>query len=179
MFCSGCGQSLDAGQNFCPRCGKPATPAAQGAPAAPPVPGAPPIPGFDLLVRNYAGKVRVLAVLWFVYAALSVLVGFASLTFLRAFFSGGFGSWMGGMGGSAPPSWVFPAIIHFAWITIAIRAILAVVAAWGLIERTQWGRIIAIVAAILVIRFPMGTALGIATLVILLGSRNSSLYEQL
>jgi len=175
MFCSGCGQSLEAEQNFCPRCGKPATPAAQVSPAAPPVPG--PIPGFDLLVRNYAGKVRVLAVLWFVYAALSVLAGFAGLAFLRAFLSGSFGSWMGS---SAPPSWVFPTIIHFAWIAIAIRTILAVVAGWGLIERTQWGRIIAIVAAILaLIRFPLGTALGIATLVILLGSRNSAPYEQL
>ncbi len=177
MFCSGCGQLLEAGQSFCPRCGKPATPAAQVSPAVPPVPGAPPIPGFDLLVRNYAGKVRVLGVLWFVYAALSVLAGFAGLAFLHTFLSGGFGSWMGG---SAPPAWVLPAIVHFAWIVIAIRAILAAVAGWGLLERAQWGRIIAIVAGILaLIRFPLGTALGIATLIILLGSRNSALYEQL
>jgi len=178
MFCSGCGQSLEAGQNFCPRCGKPAIPgtqAAPGAPAGPPVPG--PVPGFDLLVRSYAGKIRVLAVLWFVYAALSVLAGFAGLAFLRAFLSGGFHPWMGE---SAPPAWVLPAIVHFAWIAITIRVILAVIAGWGLLERAQWGRIIAIIAAILaLIRFPLGTALGIATLVILLGTRNSALYERL
>jgi phosphatidylglycerophosphate synthase len=143
---------------------------------APTAPAGAPFPGFDLLVRNYAGKIRVLAILWFVYAALSVLAGFAGLAFLRAFLSGGFGSWMGG---SAPPTWVLPAILHFAWIALTIRAILAVIAGWGLLERTQWGRIVAIVAAILaLIRFPLGTALGIATLVILLGSRNSALYEQ-
>jgi hypothetical protein len=179
MFCSGCGQSLEAGQSFCPRCGKPAIPTAHVDPAAPPISGPVPgvIPGLESLVRNYAGKVRVLAVLWFVYAALSVVGGFAGIAFLRAFVSGGFGSWMGG---SAPPYWFFPAIVHFAWIAIAIRAILAVIAGWGLLERTQWGRIIAIVAGILaLIRFPLGTALGIATLVILLGNRNSALYEQL
>ena len=175
MFCSGCGQLLESGRSFCPRCGKPATQAEQMNPAVPPVPG--PVPDFDLLVRNYAGKVKVLAILWFVYAALSVLAGFAGLAFLRAFASGSFGSWMGA---SAPPSWVFPSIVHFVWIAIVIRAILAVIAGWGLLERTQWGRVIAIVAAIFaLIRFPLGTALGIATLVILLGGRNSALYERI
>jgi hypothetical protein len=133
------------------------------------MPVMPPVPGFDLLVRSYAGKVKVLAVLWFVYAAISVLAGFAGMAFLHAFVAGGIG-----------PSWLFPAIVHFAWIAIAIRAILAAIAGWGLLEHTQWGRILAIVVGILaLIRFPLGTALGIATMVILLGYRNSALYEQL
>jgi len=47
-------------------------------------------------------------------------------------------------------------------------------------ERAAWGRILAIVVAFLtLIKFPFGTALAIFTLVILLGYRNSSLYEQL
>ena len=47
-------------------------------------------------------------------------------------------------------------------------------------ERTQWGRVIAIVAAVFsLLKFPLGTALGIWTLVTLLGYRNTSLYEQL
>jgi len=62
----------------------------------------------------------------------------------------------------------------------ADSSLLAVVAGWGLLERAQWGRVLAIIAGILaLIRFPLGTALGIATLVILLGSRNSALYEQI
>jgi len=41
------------------------------------------------------------------------------------------------------------------------------------------GRIVAIIAAILsLIRFPLGTALGIWTLIVLLGYRNTTLYEQ-
>jgi hypothetical protein len=70
--------------------------------------------------------------------------------------------------------------MHLIWVALFGRAILAVVAGWGLLERTQWGRIVAIVAAILsLIRFPLGTALGIWTLIVLLGYRNSTLYEQL
>lgn len=70
--------------------------------------------------------------------------------------------------------------MHFIWIALLLRACLAVAAGWGLLEHTQWGRIVAIVAAILsLIRFPFGTALGIWTLIVLLGYRNSTLYEQL
>jgi hypothetical protein len=167
MFCSGCGQALTPGQGFCPQCGRP---------VAPP---APPVPGYQFELEGYAGKLRVLAILWFVYAGLSLLMGFAGLAFLRAFFMGDFGPWMH-MHGPPPPVWVFPALIHVAWIFISLRAVLAVIAGWGLLEHTHWGRIVAIVAAFLcLIRFPLGTALGIWTLVMLLGYRNSTLYQQL
>jgi hypothetical protein len=182
MFCSGCGQSLEAGQNYCPNCGKPAVPAAPVTPVAPTAPPGPAIPGFDMQLRSYAGKVRVLAVLWFVYAALSLVAGFVGMAFARAFLSGAFGNWLNGplANGPVSPSWLFPAMMHFAWTILVIRAVLAVVAGWGLMERAQWGRIVAIVAAVLaLIRFPLGTALGIATLIILLGWRNTALYEQL
>ena len=54
------------------------------------------------------------------------------------------------------------------------------IVAWGLHERTQWGRIFAIVIAFLsLLKFPFGTALGIWTLVLLLGYRNATLYRQL
>jgi len=82
--------------------------------------------------------------------------------------------------GQLPPEWLGPAIIHFAWIFLVLRTALIIVAAWGLLERTQWGRIVAIVAAILsLLKFPFGTALGIWTLVMLLGYRNSTLYQTL
>jgi uncharacterized membrane protein (DUF2068 family) len=71
-------------------------------------------------------------------------------------------------------------IIGFGWSVLIVRSGLALVAAWGLLERTQWGRIVAIVAAFLsLLKFPIGTALGIWSLVVLLGYRNTTLYEQL
>jgi hypothetical protein len=165
MYCSGCGKTLEPGQAVCPQCGRP---------AAPPVP---PIPGLQFQLENYRSKIRALAVVWFVYAGISLLLGFAALTFARQFFMGGFGPWMHG---PMPPAWIFPAFIQFAWIALVVRAGLAVAAGWGLLEQAPWGRVVAIVAAILsLLKFPFGTAMGIWTLVMLLGYRNATLYEQL
>jgi hypothetical protein len=142
-------------------------------------PPAPPVPGYQFQLEGYAGKVRVLAILWFVYAGLSLLLGFAGLTIMKTFFMGGFGPWMH-MHGAVPPVWVLPALVRFVWIVLSLRAVLAVIAGWGLLEHTQWGRIVAIIAAFLsLIKFPLGTALGVWTLIMLLGYRNSMLYQQL
>ncbi|MGA2832421.1 MAG: zinc ribbon domain-containing protein [Terracidiphilus sp.] len=169
MYCSACGQALDPGQGFCPKCGRPSTA---------PIPS---VPGMEFQLENYSGKIRALGTVWIIYAALSLLLGIAGMTFAHAFFSH-FGMWGNQHwgDGSVPPDWFGPAIMHFIWIALLLRACLAVAAGWGLLEHTQWGRIVAIVAAILsLIRFPFGTALGIWTLIVLLGYRNSTLYEQL
>ena len=169
MFCSGCGHEFQAGQASCPKCGW--TPA----PVAPPVL---PAPGFEFELQRYASKIRVLGILWLVWAGFSILMGFAALNFMHAFFSGGFGPW----GHDHPffPDWFGPAFIHFALLMVILRAVVCAVAGWGLLERTQWGRILAIIAAIIsLLKFPFGTALGVATLIILLGYRNSALYDSL
>ncbi len=168
MYCSGCGHALEPGQAICPQCSRPVAPAA-------PIPPAVPYHQFEL--ASYASKIRVLGVLWLVYAGITLIFGFAGLAFAHAFLSGGFGPWMHG---HTPHLWFTPALLRFAWVFLVGRAILAAVAGWGLLERTQWGRIVAIVAAILcLIRIPLGTALGIATLIILIGTRNWTLYEEL
>jgi hypothetical protein len=140
------------------------------------------VPGLEFQLQNYAGKVKALAVVWFVYAGVSLLAGLAGLAFANAFLSGHFGPWMHGpwARGPLPPEWLGPAFLHFAWVVVVVRAGLALAAGWGLMERSEWGRIVAIVAAFLsLLKFPFGTALGIWTLVVLLGYRNSTLYEQL
>jgi len=171
MFCSGCGHALEPGQGFCPQCGRPAALAV------------PPAPSLQFQLARYAGKVRVLGILWIVYAGISLIAGFAGIAFIRSFlFGGGLSPWMHGPGMHGPmsPDWFGPAWLHLFWILLSVRVVLCVVAGWGLLERTQWGRVVAIVVAILsLIRIPLGTALGIATLIILLGYRNTSLYDQL
>lgn len=137
----------------------------------------PPFAGFSFDVENYRGKIKTLAIVWFVYAGFSMLWGFAGLNFARHFFMGGFGPWMNHGG---PPAWFFPAIVQIVWVGLLVRAALAVAAGWGLLQHAPWGRIIAIIAAILsLIKIPFGTAMGIWTLVVLLGYRNATLYEQL
>jgi len=168
MFCSGCGHQLETGQPVCPQCGRPVAPAA------------PPVPGFEFQLASYSSKVKTLGVLWLVYSGLSLILGFAAMSFAKAFIAGGFGTWFHGQMDQMPPAWIIPAAFHFAWLILALRSVLSVIAGWGLLEHTQWGKVMAIVVAILsLLKFPFGTALGIATLVILLGYRNSALYDRL
>ena len=170
MFCSGCGLALAPGQAFCPQCGRPAAPAV------------PPVPGLQFQLESYAGKVKALGILWLVWAALSLAFGVVGLTVAKAFMFGHFGPWMNGpwAHGPLPPEWLGSAIMQFAWVILVIRSGLALAAGWGLMERTQWGRVVAIVAAFFnVLKFPFGTALGVWTLILLLGYRNATLYDDL
>ncbi|HET7103894.1 MAG TPA: zinc ribbon domain-containing protein [Terracidiphilus sp.] len=170
MYCSGCGKALIPGQTFCPQCGRA---------AAAPVPAVPNL-GFQL--ANYASRIKSLSIVWFIYGGLSLALGIAGLVFARAFFSGALGPWAHGPWGhmGQGPEMMLPFLLKFAWVFLVLRAALAFAAGWGLMERTSWGRIVAIVAAFFsVLKFPIGTALAIWTLVTLLGYRNSTLYEQL
>ncbi len=171
MYCSACGQALVPGQPVCPQCGRP---------AAVPVPQVPVIPNLDFQLQGYAGRIRALSIVWFIYGGLSLALSILGLAFTSAFFHGNVplahGPWSG-MGG---PWFLGPGFVHFAMGFVVVRCALAFIAGWGLMERTQWGRVVAIVAAFFsLLRIPIGTALGIWTLVTLLGYRNSTLYDQL
>jgi uncharacterized membrane protein (DUF2068 family) len=74
--------------------------------------------------------------------------------------------------------WLGPALIHFVWVFVVVRAALAFAAGYGLMHREPWGRIVALVSAFVnILKFPFGTALAIWTLVTLLGYRNTTLYD--
>ena len=168
MFCGGCGQALQPGQGFCPRCGRPMA-------ATPP----PPVPGLHFELESYAGRVRALSMVWFIYGALVIVTSFAAMAFARTFLFNHFGPW-GRWNGGFRPEWLGPGFLHFIWLFVVLRVAMIFAAGWGLMERAPWGRIVAIVAAFLsLLKFPFGTALGIWTLVTLMGYRNQALYEQL
>jgi hypothetical protein len=168
MFCSGCGRTVPEGLAACAQCGRPVPPV---------IPSA----GFSFDIAGYAGKIRTLSILWFVYGGITLVFGFAGLTFAKAFFNGSFGGGFGPWANhGAPPAFIGPMILHFAWISIWFRTALCAVAGWGLTERAPWGRIVAIIAAILsLFHFPLGTALGVATLILLLGQQHWVLYDEL
>jgi len=176
MFCSGCGQQLTPGQQVCAHCGRPTAPVPTAVPA-------PPIPNIAFELANYATRVRALSTVWFIYGGLVLVTGIIGLSFASSFFNGGFGPWMRGpwahSGFPFGPEFG-PMIFRFAWVMVILRAALAFVAGWGLMERAPWGRVVAIVAAFLsILKIPFGTALAIWTLVTLLGYRNTTLYDQL
>lgn len=169
MYCSGCGQALAIGQPFCPQCGRPSAPVV------------PPVPGLQFELENYAGKIRLLSIFWFIYGALALLTGLAGLTIAKAFMTHHFGNFdHGPWGNGFDPQWFGPAFLHLIWIAVLFRSALAFAAGWALMERSRWGRILAIVAAFFcILKVPFGTAIAIYTLVMLLGYRNTTLYEQL
>jgi hypothetical protein len=140
------------------------------------------VPNLAFEVANYANRIRALSTVWFIYGGLSLVTGIVALSFANSFLNGG-GFWMHGpwaRNGFPLGPGFGPAIIHFAWIMLMLRSGLAFVAGWGLMERAPWGRVVAIVAAFLsILKIPFGTAIAIWTLVMLLGYRNTSLYDQL
>ncbi len=170
MFCSGCGQAMPPGQSVCGRCGRAAV-------------MAPPVPGLMLELESYASKLRTLSIVWFVYGGFSVVFGVLGLVFARAFFAGRMGSFgFGGpWGGHFPfPPFFMAILLRFVWFWVIVRVGLALAAGWGLAHRAPWGRVVAIVSAFWnVFKFPFGTAIGIWTLVVLLGYRNATLYNEL
>lgn len=164
MFCSACGQQLAPGVSICDRCARPVAPQV------------PPVPGMQLELAGFANRIKALSTVWFIYAAISLAFGFVGMAFARHFILGhGHGFFFG----PDSPPWI-GAAIQFGWIFLVLRSALALAAGYGLMERAPWGRVVAIVAAILnLLKFPLGTALGIWTLIVLLGYRNSALYEQI
>jgi hypothetical protein len=171
MFCSACGQGLEAGQPVCPRCGRPAA-------MAPPN-----VPGFQFELATYAGRIRALSTVWFIYAGLNFLLSIAGMTFARFAMHNHFGPWRHGpwMNGPFHPEWFGPAVLQFVWVFALLWSLFLFSVGWGLMHREPWGRMVAIVAAFINLFkwVPFGTALGIWTLVSLMGYRNQTLYEQL
>jgi hypothetical protein len=164
MYCSSCGHALVPGQPVCQQCGRPV--------AVTPVP---PVPGFQFELTSYASKLRALSVVWYIWGGLSLAFGFMGMAFADAFMHGRFNHWMRG---PLPPLWFGPALLHFVWVFLVVRAALAFAAGYGLMHREPWGRVVALVSAFVnIIKFPFGTALGIWTLVTLLGYRNTTLYD--
>jgi hypothetical protein len=129
----------------------------------------------------YSGKIRALSMVWFIYAAITLVLSFMGMAFAHAFFYNHFGPWPHTPWTSPfRPEWFGPAVLQFIWVFEVLRAALLFAAGWGLMQHSPWGRIVAIVAAFLsLLKFPLGTALGIWTLVTLMGYRNQTLYERL
>ena len=70
------------------------------------------------------------------------------------------------------------------WPIVAVATVftaaLALIAGYGLLQRKPWGRVVAIVAAVLaLIKFPFGTALGIYTLWVLAPGASGLEYDSI
>ncbi len=174
MYCDRCGTSLASSAQFCSSCGKPVVPASVV--LAPPAPA----PLAEGRVRRHIhrlatfwlvnGVLRLLAVSWF------MLFGTMFFPFMRNW--GGPVVWpLGHMWGS---NFFLPRGLFSLGIFLAFFGVLHLVLAWGLFERQPWARALGLVLGILaLLRFPLGTALGIYTLWVLAPEESSREYQSL
>jgi hypothetical protein len=127
-----------------------------------------PQPTMPMYLPRVQRNLQTLGILWCVLGVYRVVSGLIGMIFLRAMTTHNFGDdgWMFGSHWHGPfaPMW-----IGGLWPIVAVATVfsaaLALIAGYGLLNRRPWGRIVAIIAAILaLLKFPFGTALGIYTL---------------
>jgi hypothetical protein len=172
MYCDRCGTSLASSAQFCSSCGKQVVQVS----FAPAPPAAAPLA--EGRVRRHIHR---LAALWLINGILRLFLVGSFMTFGKMFFP-----FMRGWGG--PFVWpfgrwgvdFFPGGLFSLGIFLGFFGILHLVLAWGLFERQPWARALGLILGVLaLVRFPLGTALGIYTLWVLAPEQSSREYEHL
>jgi hypothetical protein len=155
MFCDSCGAALQAGQGFCTRCGKQVI--------------GPVVAGSGRVARH----VRLLGILWIAYSAISLIGGVVLIIVSHTVFGPlGLPSVHGG-----PPPFIRPLLFAIG-IALLVKAGVGIAAGLGLIQRQDWGRVLAIVLAVIsLFNIPFGTALGIYTLWVLVSPGGGEEYQ--
>jgi hypothetical protein len=162
MFCDQCGAQLQVGEPRCGRCGKPAL-------------------GLIALRRSRVREhVRLVGILWMAYSALHVVAGVVVIVVGQVVF----GSLHGAIHipNGPPPEvtiWLRP-LMTFIGCLILAKAAAGFFAGWGLLQREEWARTVALVMGfIALLSVPVGTALGVYTLWVLLPSQSDDEYKAL
>ena len=160
MFCDRCGATAPPDQRFCGRCGKEFA----GAVAI-----AHPLP------NRVQEHIHLLGILWLALSALNAVVGIVLCIVANTVFAH-----LHEMG--APPetpAGFLRSLFTTIGIAILAKAAAGFLAGWGLLQREPWARMLTIVLSFLaLINIPLGTALGIYSLWVLLPTPSEREYEQ-
>ena len=150
MFCHACGSPIGANQPFCSACGTSV--------------GVPPV-----RYSRVSQHIRILAFLW---------IGFGALCLLPALGFLGFWPFLHRFVWDIPLPFVH--LIHFVMGLAIVIGMAGIAAGWGLIEHQSWARPLALVLGILsLFKVPVGTALGIYTLWVLMPRESEEEYRYL
>jgi hypothetical protein len=173
MFCNRCGTPLGSGAQFCTSCGKVVAPG-----AIPPASRVTPTPQ-DRVRRH----IHLLATLWLVNGVLR-LIAVCWLMLFGSMFLPGLRGWLGPGAWPLGPGWGLDSFFSGGFFSLGIFlgffGLLHLTLAWGLFERHSWARILGLVLGILaLLRFPLGTALGIYTLWVLAPEESAREYDYL
>jgi len=194
MNCPTCSAPVEG--QFCSRCGArmPAPPPTAGyqyqasaQPQAPTAAGyaAPPHP-YAYASAPYVPRVqshlKTLGIMWCVYGAYRVLTGIVAAIFLVGLSHNGFFDRFNPEHGF-PFASLTPMMGGIAALVVVLTigaSALAFFTGFSLLHRKSWGRTLAIVAAVLsLIKLPIGTALGIYTLWVLVPGHSGVEYDAL
>ncbi len=167
MYCSACGQPMDASQAMCQKCGRQSTPIASYTPVS--------------YARNRVQRhMQAVSILWIAYSLWIVVHWVIAVGFL----AGALNHW-GPMSHGMDGLSVFP-FFHATWLVPFItailvgRAILCAVTGVSLLRRASWARMLALITAFLALIHPIaGTLLGIYTLWVLLPAASGQEYQQI
>jgi hypothetical protein len=133
-----------------------------------------------MVAPRVQGHLQTLGILWCAYGAYRVARGFLAALILMGISMPGF---LGGFGAPhglpyMPFAPLLSSLAVFIVVLTSIGAVLDLVVGYSLLTRKPWGRILAIVIAILaLIHIPFGTAMGIYTLWVLAPSTSGAEYD--
>jgi predicted nucleic acid-binding Zn ribbon protein len=156
MFCDACGTSVQRGQGFCSGCGKQVL----GSIA-------------ELYPRRRVqGHIQLLAIFWFAISAFNAIIGVILYILANTLLAPG--------GAADAPIFLRPLMSVVAVIIVG-GAALGFSAGWGLLHCEPWARVLALVLAFLVlfINIPVGTAVGVYTMWVLLPGESEQEYGTL
>lgn len=154
MFCNQCGTQLQADYNVCPKCGVP-------------------LGGRLHPQSRLARHLHTLGILWIVAGGLFLIPSVAMM---------GLGSvvHMVVPGTEAIGRMVGPFVLWMLGAVLLVLGAGGVCIGWGLMQHQSWARIAAIILGILALFHPpIGTALGIYTLWVLLSDQGGNEYGQI
>jgi len=159
MFCTSCGAQVAAPQGYCPQCGK-ALPAGRAVMA-----GARPLTWHLNLLSIFW---YIIGGLWCVPALIMFLIGTGAGFAMRSPDFGPGGAFVGSV------------FFYCLGAVFALGAGIGLLTGFGLSKIRPWGRSLAMVMGVLsLVSVPLGTALGVYTLVVLGPAEAAHEYERL
>jgi len=160
MFCHACGTQLQPSQRFCSGCGR----SIAGGPIS-----------LSPQRSRIQEHVRLLAIFWFALSAFEALGGVVLLVLANTLFlhRSEF------MPPPGPPLGFLHLLFTVLGIFVLAKAAAGVFAGWGLLNREPWARVLTLVVGFLALLHPpLGTALGVYTLWVLLPSSSEAEYAK-
>jgi hypothetical protein len=160
MFCNACGTELEPGFSVCPKCATPTRNSISSPTAA--------------VARSRLQRhLNILGVLWIIVGVLFLIPATVLL-----FLGGAVSHFV--IHDSQVATLVGPLVLTLIGGSILLVGVGGILVGWGLRDRQPWARVTAIVLGIFALFHPpLGTALGIYTLWVLLSEESGTEYRQL